>query len=63
MPTNDNVKQQDIGIQLTETRASSRQSTRKAPGTRLGTLQDWRTADNNSAKTLGRHGHTIRDGR
>lgn len=39
------------------------QITRKAPGTRLGTLQDWRGIDNNSRKTSGRHGQSVRDGR
>ena len=41
---------------------SFRKPTRKAPGTRVGTLQDWRGAGN-SGKTLGRHGQSIRDGR
>lgn len=35
----------------------------KAPGTRLGTLQDWRGGYNSSRQASGRHGHTIRDGR
>ena len=35
----------------------------KAPGTRLGTLQDWRGGYNSSRRASGRHGHTIRDGR
>jgi hypothetical protein len=36
---------------------------RKAPGTRMGTLNDWRQASGNSGKPAGRHGHSIRDGR
>ena len=36
---------------------------RKAPGTRLGTIQDWRQASGKQARTSGRHGHTVRDGR
>jgi hypothetical protein len=36
-------------------------STRKAPGTRIGTLFDWREGSTKSVS--GRHGHTIRDGR
>jgi len=36
---------------------------RKAPGTRMGTLEDWRGGVNNSGKTSGRHGQSIRDGR
>jgi len=35
---------------------------RKAPGTRLGTLQDWREGSHKS-EISGRHGHAIRDGR
>jgi len=37
--------------------------TRKAPGTRMGTLEDWRGENNNSRKTSGRHGQSVRDGR
>lgn len=39
------------------------QSGRKAPGTRLGTMLNWRGGSNGSGKISGRHGHTIRDGR
>ena len=39
------------------------QSRRKAPGTRLGTILNWRSASNGSGKISGRHGHAIRDGR
>lgn len=40
------------------------QSGRKAPGTRLGTMLDWRGDANKSGKISGgRHGHGIRDGR
>lgn len=42
-----------------ETKVSS---FRKAPGTRLGTLQDWREGSGKS-EVPGRHGHSIRDGR
>jgi hypothetical protein len=37
-------------------------SFRKAPGTRLGTLQDWREGCGKSGVS-GRHGAAIRDGR
>jgi len=44
-----------------ETKKSQAQSTRKAPGTRTGTLLDWREG---SIKAVSqRHGNTIRDGR
>jgi len=36
-------------------------SCRKAPGTRLGTLLDWREGSIKPGNQ--RHGHTIRDGR
>ena len=42
---------------------SFRKPTRKAPGTRLGTVQDWRGENNSSGKAVGRHGQSIRDGR
>jgi hypothetical protein len=35
--------------------------TRKAAGTRIGILSNWREGSTKSSKT--RHGHTIRDGR
>jgi len=46
-----------------ESTANSSRAGRKAPGTRWGTLQDWRTASNDARNTSGRHGHAIRDGR
>jgi hypothetical protein len=36
-------------------------SSHKAPGTRIGTLLDWREGSLNAVKQ--RHGQTIRDGR
>ena len=42
---------------------ASRNPGRKAPGTRVGTLNDWRQASGNSGKPAGRHGQSIRDGR
>ena len=36
---------------------------RKAPGMRLGTIQDWRQASGKQVRTSGRHGHAVRDGR
>ena len=42
---------------------SFRKPIRKAPGTRMGTLEDWRGGNNNSGKTSDRHGESIRDGR
>ena len=41
---------------------SVRKAIRKAPGTRLGTIQDWRSAGS-PGKAVSRHGSSIRDGR
>jgi hypothetical protein len=46
-----------------ELASSVRQPVRKAPGTRMGTWEDWRGGDNKSAKRPGRHGQSVRDGR
>ena len=64
MPINESVKQQVTGSDAKPNQENSfRKSTRKAPGTRFGTVQDWRGADNNTGKLSGRHGQSIRDGR
>ncbi|HXD31529.1 MAG TPA: hypothetical protein VN643_10455 [Pyrinomonadaceae bacterium] len=43
--------------------AGFRKSVRKAPGTRAGTLQDWRQGSTKSPGSSGRLGKAIRDGR
>jgi hypothetical protein len=43
--------------------AGFRKSVRKAPGTRAGTLQDWRQGSGKSAGSSRRLGKTLRDGR
>ena len=43
--------------------SSSRRNSRKAPGTRWGTLQDWREVSKAAENTSVRHGQAIRDGR
>ena len=53
MPTNANKAK----------RNEENRPTRKAPGTRMGTVQDWRGVNTNSGITSGRHGQSIRDGR
>jgi hypothetical protein len=62
-----NVKQQQTGSDAKRNRktivSSFRNTDRKAPGTRLGGLPDWREGSSNSGKTLGRHGQAIRDGK
>lgn len=61
MPTNKKQQQESTGSPKHKTNSFLR--TRKAPGTRLGTIEDWRAANNNSGNTSGRHGNSIRDGR
>jgi hypothetical protein len=65
MPRNTNIKQMQK-----ESAASQRQLTpalpqsgRKAPGTRVGTLRDWREGSTRSGKTSAGIGKTLRDGR
>jgi|KBSSwiStaDraftv2_1062776.scaffolds.fasta_scaffold25182_5 hypothetical protein len=57
---------QTIGNDLNETRDSfataSRKRAQKAPGTRLGILQNWRGGFA-LGKSSGRFGNTLRDGR
>ncbi|HEV8427538.1 MAG TPA: hypothetical protein VGQ41_06470 [Pyrinomonadaceae bacterium] len=64
MPTNKD--QQQIANESAgkrELKANSLRHTRKAPGTRVGTIQDWRAANSSSGNLSGRHGNSIRDGR
>lgn len=65
MPVNNHANQQGMGKNSTAKPGASsfRKSNRKAPGTRLGTLEDWREGSNKSGKISGRHGNAIRDGR
>lgn len=44
-------------------RSPLRRCSRKAPGTRMGTWQDWREGSGRSEKLSDRYGHAIRDGR
>lgn len=61
MPVNKNVETPSTGKQ--NSTATFRNSGRKAPGTRLGMLNDWREGSTKSGKVSSRHGHAIRDGR
>lgn len=65
MPVNKNVRemQKNSTAKRDPMTSSFRQSARKAPGTRLGTWEDWREGSGRSGKIPGRHGHVIRDGR
>jgi hypothetical protein len=65
MPVNKNVEQQQTETPSTGKReltaTSFRKSGRKAPGTRLGMLNDWREGSTEAISS--RYAHTIRDGR
>ena len=64
MPIRTNVKQQkreSTPKAKPELTATSRKPGRKAPGTRYGTIEDWREGSNKAV--AGRHGQTVRDGR
>ena len=66
MPANNNVHTQESEKDSAPKRSMTsafRKSGRKAPGTRMGTWEDWREASSRSGKVSGRHGHVIRDGR
>ena len=43
--------------------SSSRKSGAKAPGTRVGTLEDWRGASGKSGKSPNERRNALRDGR
>jgi hypothetical protein len=66
MPAINNSKQRDARKTVTEKRTkatASFQPGRKAIGTRLGTLNDWRAGSNKSGKGSRPHGSSLRDGR
>ena len=60
MPINNNTTSK---AKRNLTTVSSGKSGRKAPGTRLGMLDDWREGSTKSGKLTVRYGHTLRDGR
>ena len=63
MPVNNNAVNQDMQKQSTLKRVPTPRSFRKAAGTRLGTLEDWREGFARSGNGSQRHGQAIRDGR
>ena len=64
MPVNKNAPAQEKSVSNRELAASSfRKTMRKAPGTRMGTWEDWREGSSASRKISDPHGHAIRDGR
>ena len=65
MPSNANIKQMQKDLTAAPERltAALPRPRRKAPGTRAGTLRDWREGSNRSGKTSVGIGKTVRDGR
>lgn len=65
MPRNTNMKEmrKDSTAAHCERTPASHRSVRKAPGTRLGLLRDWREGSNMSGKTSVGIGKMLRDGR
>lgn len=58
-----NAKQTAKNLATKQTPNSFRKPHRKAPGTRIGILMDWREGSNRSGKMSGRYGRALRDGR
>jgi hypothetical protein len=46
-----------------QTQGFLRASCRKAPGTRIGLMTDWREGSTKSGKLSGRYGRSLRDGK
>ena len=64
MPRNTNIKQMEMDSAAPRrVTAALPRSGRKAPGTRAGTLRDWREGSTKSDKTSAGIGKTLRDGR
>jgi hypothetical protein len=64
MPRNTNIKQVQKNSAGPERLAAALpKSGRKAPGTRAGTLRDWREGSTKSGKASVGIGKTLRDGR
>jgi hypothetical protein len=64
MPVSKNVEQQETPSTAKRNITTTfRKSDWKAPGTRLGMLNDWREGSTESGKVSSRYGHAIRDGR
>jgi len=63
MPVSQTRSQKKVRKVKQEQTSSSVRSQRKAPGTRMGTWEDWRGGDSKAGKVSVRHGNAIRDGR
>ncbi len=58
-----NVQQQAMKNLIEKREPSFGKCNRKAPGTRMGTLIDWREGSIKAGKDSSRYGHALRDGR
>ena len=64
MPVNEKEQLNVDSAAKSELKAESlRRSDRKAPGTRWGTLADWREGSRKTGEMTGRYGRALRDGR
>lgn len=64
MPINKKVQLKSESTGKLELKPNSlRKSDRKAPGTRWGTVTDWREGSNKTGEIAGRYGRALRDGR
>ena len=63
MPVSQTRSQKKVRKVKQEQTTGSVRSPRKAPGTRMGTWEDWREGSGKAGKVSVRHGSAIRDGR
>lgn len=67
MSVSKDTKQQELGSSTMKVRglvaAASRNSNRKVPGTRAGTIEDWRAGGTKKTGEKSERGKRLRDGR
>jgi len=63
MPKKVNHASMVMNATVKQAQNSLRTSGRKAPGTRIGLVFDWREGSATSGKLCGRYGRSLRDGR
>ena len=63
MPLNAQQPKAEKNLTGKQTQNSFNKSVRKAPGTRIGILMDWREGSAKSGRISGPYGRAIRDGR
>ena len=55
--------QHDAKVKNLTSKQAQGSTGRKAPGTRIGLLMDWRDGSTKSGKPSGRYGRSLRDGK